>query len=120
MLDDAGKSSVVLDRKVENEKSREPSGPASDARSAAGHPAKMTVIGCELLAGSRVSRSKGEIILVGKSVASIADCNPCPVLVPSKDGAEVVDGVKKMAVESDDYITGLNIDLVRRSLRLHT
>jgi len=27
MLNDAGKSSVVLDREVENEKSREPSGP---------------------------------------------------------------------------------------------
>jgi hypothetical protein len=107
MLDDAGKSSVVLDREVENEKSREASGPASGARSAAGHPAKMTVIGCELLAGSRISRSKGEIILVGKSVASIADCNPRPLLVPPKYGPEIVNGVKKMTVKSDDSSPGL-------------
>jgi hypothetical protein len=67
-----------------------------------------------------VSCSKGEIILVGKSVPSIANCKPRLLLVPSRYAPEVVDGVKKMAVKSDDYITRLNADVVCRSLRLHT
>src|ERR1017187_6679109 len=70
-------------------------------------------------AGNRVFRAKDQIIFGGKSAVSISYCQRPTDRVSQKFGAELVDGKEKMAVDGQDYITLLYVNIIGGTFGLY-